>query len=297
MYLFPETNLSSPPLLPGQPNDPRFRVHETLLEQGSGRVNEDSLAIAETLSVVCDGATSLHSAQSKTAEMIGSGGQEAARITSSVFADAPKRDLLESVCRANELIRETMIDRGVDLLQRQQLWSTSFAAVQINGDSINWCQTGDCMIFLVLDDGSGHILTELPGQDRDVLKHWQQIGASAREPIHQALAREIGAVRRMMNREFGVLNGEKEALDFVSYGTLSDDRIAEVLLFSDGLFPPSATPDNPFDAELFLRLYESGGLTNVRDHVRSLQSTDPGCYRYPRFKRFDDISGIALKRY
>ena len=297
MYLFPETDLNSPPIQPGQPNDPHFRVHETLLEQGSGRVNEDSLAITEMLSVVCDGATSLHSAQSNTAEKFGSGGQQAARITSSAFAEAPERDLLESARRANEFIRESMIDRGVDLLQRQQLWSTSFAAVQINGDSINWCQTGDCMIFLVLDDGSGHILTELPGQDREVLKLWQQIGASSTESIHQALAGEIGAVRRLMNREFGVLNGEQEALDFVSHGTIRNDRIAEVLLFSDGLFPPSTNPENPFDAELFIRLYERGGLTKVRDHVRSLQSTDPGCYRYPRFKRFDDISGIALKRY
>ena len=296
MYLFPETTLNSSTSASVEQCDPRFQVRETLLEQGSGQVNEDMLAAANRLSIVCDGATSLHIAQRPPAELPASGGQEAAKITASVFSGAPERNLLDSARRANELIREAMINRGVDLLQREQLWSTSFSAVQVNEDSITWCQTGDCMILLIHGDGSAHLLTNLPGQDREVLKTWQQIGASSSGTIHQTLAGEIATVRRMMNRKFGVLNGEDEALDFVSSGTIVDDRISDVLLFSDGLFPPSTNPDNLFDAERFVQLYKSGGLKNIRNHVRSLQNDDPGCYRYPRFKMYDDISGVALKR-
>ena len=296
MYLSPENILNSSALPPAEKPDPRFLVNETLLEQGSGPVNEDMLATVNRLSIVCDGATTLHSAQRQSAAQPTSGGQKAAGITASVFSGDPERNLLDSARRANELIREAMIDEGLDLRERQQLWSTSFAAVQVNEDSIAWCQTGDCMILLIHRDGGGQLLTELPGQDREVLKTWQQIGARSSGTIQQNLAAEIAAVRGRMNREFGVLNGENEALKFVSSGTVEAEQISDVLLFSDGLFPPSTSPDNLFDADLFVQLYKNGGLKHIRNHVRSLQKDDPGCYRYPRFKMYDDISGVALKR-
>ena len=296
MYLSPDNILNSSASPPAEKPDPRFLVNEALLEQGSGPVNEDMLATVNRLSIVCDGATTLHSAQRQSAAQPTSGGQKAAGITASVFSGDPERNLLDSARRANELIRKAMIDEGLDLLEREQLWSTSFAAVQVNEDSIAWCQTGDCMILLIHRDGGAQLLTELPGQDREVLKTWQQIGARSSGTIQQNLAAEIAAVRGRMNKEFGVLNGENEALKFVSSGTVEADQISDVLLFSDGLFPPSTSPDNLFDAELFVQLYKSGGLKHIRNHVRSLQKDDPGCYRYPRFKMYDDISGVALKR-
>ncbi len=296
MYLFPENTLNSPPSPSPEQPDPGFLVNETILEQGSGPVNEDMLAAVNRLSIVCDGATTLYSAQRQSAAQLTSGGQKAAGITASVFSAEPERNLLDSARRANELIREAMIDTGLELVKREQLWSTSFAAVQVNDDSIAWCQTGDCMILLIHRDGGGQLLTELPGQDREVLKTWQQIGARSSGTIQQNLAGEIAAVRGKMNREFGVLNGENEALEFVSSGSVEADKVSDVLLFSDGLFPPSINPDNLFDLELFVQLYKCGGLRQVRNHVRSLQKDDPGCYRYPRFKMYDDISGVALKR-
>lgn len=296
MYLSPDNILNSSASPPAEKPDPRFLVNETLLEQGSGPVNEDMLATVNRLSIVCDGATTLHSAQRQSAAQPTSGGQKAAGITASVFSGDPERNLLDSARRANELIRKAMIEKGLDLLEREQLWSTSFAAVQVNEDSIAWCQTGDCMILLIHRDGGAQLLTELPGQDREVLKTWQQIGARSSGTIQQNLAAEIAAVRGKMNKEFGVLNGENEALKFVSSGTVEADQISDVLLFSDGLFPPSTSPDNLFDAERFVQLYKRGGLKHIRNHVRSLQKDDPGCYRYPRFKMYDDISGVALKR-
>lgn len=296
MYLSPDNILNSSASPPAEKPDPRFLVNEALLEQGSGPVNEDMLATVNRLSIVCDGATTLHSAQRQSAAQPTSGGQKAAGITASVFSGDPERNLLDSARRANELIRKAMIEEGLDLLEREQLWSTSFAAVQVNEDSIAWCQTGDCMILLIHRDGGAQLLTELPGQDREVLKTWQQIGARSSGTIQQNLAAEIAAVRGKMNKEFGVLNGENEALKFVSSGTVEADQISDVLLFSDGLFPPSTSPDNLFDAELFVQLYKNGGLKHIRNHVRSLQKDDPGCYRYPRFKMYDDISGVALKR-
>lgn len=296
MYLFPDTIADVlSPAFRGR-HDRGYQVCETLLEQGSGPVNEDMLATVGPLSIVCDGATSLNGTRHKLDGRSAWGGQKAALITASVFSAAPERGLVDSARRANQLIREAMIDHGMNLDDREQLWSTSFAAVQVDGDALHWCQSGDCMILLVYQDDRVCQLTHPPGQDREVLKRWQQIGAHSDTAIHQALAAEIADVRRRMNREFGVLNGEAEALDFISSGTIKDDRIKDIVLFSDGLFPPSSCPDELFDAPLFVQLYRSGGLETIRQHVRALQSTDPGCYRYPRFKMFDDISGIALRK-
>jgi hypothetical protein len=63
MYLSPENILNSSALPPAEKPDPRFLVNEALLEQGSGPVNEDMLATVNRLSIVCDGATTLYSAQ------------------------------------------------------------------------------------------------------------------------------------------------------------------------------------------------------------------------------------------
>ena len=295
MYFVPHTAETTLDVPPGEAHDPHYRVVETLCEQGSGSINEDALAVADGLSIVCDGATSL----AGTTYLNGgglSGGKQAAAITSTLFSEHPGQDLLVSAHAANSMIKRAMIDYQVDLHDRTQLWSTSFAAVQVKGRLISWCQTGDCVILLVYEDGTSRRLTGLPGQDGEILKKWQRIGARTEGTIHQVMAKEIMAVRHTMNRNFGVLNGESEALDFLASGTVVDERIAHLLLFSDGLFPPSENPDNGFEEARFVDLYLDGGLQQVRDHVRMLQRQDPGCYRYPRFKKYDDISAIALRR-
>lgn len=289
------------PTPPGNGAAGPFAVHETLLEQGSGAINEDALSATSRLSVVCDGATSLARSGSSSAGAPicngSSGGQQAAAITAAVFADNPDQDLRVSARTANTMIREAMIRERLDMHQREQLWSTSFAAVQIEARSINWCQIGDCAVIAVYTDGTSRLLTGVPNQDKDVLRRWQRIGPEAGCPIHQELAADIRAVRKSMNRSFGSLNGEPEALDFLSYGCLQDDgRISDMLLFSDGLFPPASDPEVPLDARRLVKLYRNGGIENVRNHIRQLQRTDPSCCTYPRFKKFDDISAIALRR-
>lgn len=274
---------------------PRYRVAETLLEKGSGPLIEDELAFNDTTCVVCDGATSLQQAAEQCLPGT-SGGQRAARIGAAAFTAATGSSLRESARRANLQIRAQMAQAGVDLGCREQLWSTSLAAVQIHGHRMDWCQIGDCVILLIFDDGSSRLLSRLPAQDEQVLKTWQAIGADAHGSIHQELAGEIAAVRRQTNRLFGSLNGEDEALDFLARGSLEDERISDILLFTDGLFPPNPDPAMPLDQDKLVRLYRSAGLGEVRDYIRRVQCDDPRCLRYPRFKMFDDIGAIALRR-
>ena len=114
--------------------------------------------------------------------------------------------------------------------------------------------------------------------------------------IHDELADEIRAVRMNMNRTYGVLNGEHEALSFLNSGAESLEGISDILLFSDGLMLPAKNPAGSFDLEKFTDLYSLTGVSGIRNYIRSLQRDDPRCYEYPRFKQYDDISAISLKR-
>ena len=271
---------------------PAFFVQETVIEQGSGDVNEDTLSVDNDLYIVCDGATAIthdpHSA-------LTSGGRQAAVITAAAFCR--NHGSLEHMAgKANNGIYRAMALSGVDMNDRESLWSTSFAALRFTGNYIEWAQSGDCMIVLVSGDGSHEMITEQPGQDIATLQRWKEIGPNSTGTIHQVLAREIAAVRRGMNRDYGVLNGEAEALDFVRYGVEDVSTVTDILLFSDGLCLPSERPEHPVDIGGMVELYRRVGLDGLKNHIRRLQRSDARCCRYPRFKMFDDVSGIALRR-
>lgn len=288
MYVHP--NQSSLPVNFQSPGP--FRLHETVLEQGSGSDNEDTLSVENELYIVCDGATTISGAQTDGSV---SGGRQAAEITADVFSR--NRGSLESLAeQANNQIFQAMSESSAALEDREALWSTSFAALRFNGEHIEWAQSGDCMILLIHQDGSSELITEQTGHDTPTLQRWKEIGPFENDTIHQVLASEIGQVRRGMNRDYGVLNGEQEALDFVNYGVKKVDSVTDIILFSDGLWLPSELPEKPLDPDTMAALYARVGLNGIKKHIRSIQRKDPRCYRYPRFKMFDDVSGIALKR-
>jgi serine/threonine protein phosphatase PrpC len=288
MYISPDTILA-----PKLGEQFEFGLQESLLERGSGPLNEDALAIGRDVCIVCDGATSL--ASSPAPESL-SGGRYAANLTIDAFIDSTGLTLEERACLANKKIAEGMSACGIDQADRARLWSTSFAAVQVSGHTLHWCQSGDCTILLLYRDGSSRRVTPLPGQDSEVLARWQQLGGAKETTIHQLLGEQIAAVRRKMNRTFGSLNGEPEAMEFLACGTEDIEPVAEIILFTDGLFPPSPDPHSPFDENKFISLYRSGGLRGVREVIRNIQRGDPGCFRYPRFKLHDDIAAVSLRQ-
>jgi len=269
-----------------------FKLREVLLEQGSGEVNEDVLSVENDLYIVCDGATSI----GKVPELpVASGGQQAAAIVAEVFSEND-RSLEEMARRSNRRIHEAMGQWSVDPDDRTALWSTSFAAVRFDGDYLEWAQSGDCLILLVKQDGTGELLVDPPGHDTGTLKKWKEIGPDVKGSIHDVLAMEIAEVRRAMNRDYGVLNGEASALDFVKYGLHELSSVKDILLFSDGLWLPTESPEEPLDTAAIIALHDHVGLSGIKDRIRTIQERDPRCCRYPRFKKFDDISAIALQR-
>ncbi len=268
-------------------NRPEVR---SLLEKGSGEFNEDVLLEDGNLLGVFDGATSLDKRRFQEGL---TGGLLAARTAAQSFQDS--RCSLDQLAKeANQNIQNEQLNESIGLDERHKLWSTSFAVVHLSGNRLEYCQTGDALILLVLKDGSYKVLTPDIDIDRDTLQLWKEMQGAPDALIHEVLAEQIQKVRLEMNISYGVLNGEPEALDFIRHGYEDLTNVSDILLFTDGLQLPRENPLEEQDWQSFVKLYRRGGLQAVRDHVRHLQQQDPACRKYPRFKLHDDIAALAI---
>ncbi len=285
MFLSPE-QLSFPSSL--AVTTPRI---STLLEKGSGTINEDVILRGKNGTYgVFDGATSL--VQTRYTDGL-TGGLLAAQICAQTFGELSE-DLSACACQANARIKAEAVATGVNFKCKEELWSTSAAVIRLEDDSFSWCQLGDSHILAVYWDNSYRLLSVDPGHDRETLLAWKRQAATAPGTIMEVMAEEILHVRRGMNINYGVLNGEPEALHFLHCGKESLQGVRNIVIFSDGLLPPRENPAAPIDLDAIVSLYMQGGLTGIREYVRSTELTDIGCRIYPRFKTHDDISAVAL---
>jgi len=100
--------------------------------------------------------------------------------------------------------------------------------------------------------------------------------------------------RRETNIDYGMLNGEKEAINFVENGSTPRKNLKYILIFSDGMLIPKKDPYKPEDFRTTVKLFYEGGLKKIKDYIRQLEDSDPGCSQYVRFKQHDDLTAIAI---
>jgi serine/threonine protein phosphatase PrpC len=261
-----------------------------IYEQGAGRLNEDALSLNGSLFGVFDGATSLNKHKFENGF---TGGFIASTTAKEVFAE--NNDTLTNLAiKANDAIKQKMIRNLVDITDKESLWSTSAAVVKIDGNEIEWLQIGDSLVMLIYKDGSFKIPVKQYDHDSETLMMWKSMAHKTSDHIFQALNHQIKKVRSAMNVDYGVLNGEKEFSDFINSGKENLSDVSHVLLFTDGLFIPSENPAEKNDFKTFVDLFHQGGLTEIRDHVRTIEQSDPECRLYPRFKPHDDIAAVSL---
>lgn len=263
---------------------------DSLFEHGSGVLNEDYLVVEDTLYGVFDGATSL---TPETYEHGRTGGFLASSLAGEEFRKNCGA-LDELAQRANEAIWRGMTERNVDVGDKRNLWSASAAVVRIQDGVMEWAQIGDCRIVCVQDTGEFSFVCECPDQDVETLSMWKDVGQSTDAPIGVAMHEQIAKVRSRMNLDYGVFNGEPEALEFLQSGMRDLSDVSQVLLFTDGLLLPNEHPWEDRDFGEQVDLFRSSGLKGLRDRIRSIETTDMGCRLYPRFKTHDDIAAIAI---
>lgn len=264
---------------------------ETILEKGSARLNEDTLVAQGNIFGVFDGATSLN----KTVfEKEKTGGFIASSAARSVFATNhfPLKALAHT---ANQSIYRHMVRHGVDLTRKENLWSTSAAVVRIQGNTLEWVQTGDAQIILIYQDDTHEVLVDREDHDYDTLCLWPARNKAGSSGTDTRIFEQIRKKRAEMNLTYGVLNGEPHAMDFLNHGRKSLDQVNTVLLFTDGLSIPSEKPAKKKNFTPLVTLYRDLGLAGLKHRIRQIERTDPECRRFPRFKTHDDIAAIAVQ--
>ncbi|MFH2045505.1 MAG: protein phosphatase 2C domain-containing protein [Pseudomonadota bacterium] len=264
---------------------------EYILSKGSGTINEDTLVMETDLYGVFDGATSLDKAIFSGRR---TGGIIASSTASSVFSKnhCPLLDLAKE---ANNSILYEMKSHGVNLLARENLWSTSAAVVRIKDKRMEWIQTGDSFIILIYTDNSYKVLTKREDHDFETLSIWKKISENSLLLIHETLKDQIQKTRCSMNRSYGVLNGEKEAEVFLKSGIESLKNVKEILIFTDGLDIPAQTPVKEKNFDILVERFLCLGLKGLKEHIREIEKKDPRCIKYPRFKCHDDIAAICIR--
>lgn len=259
-------------------------------EKGSGNLNEDVFLIKDNLFGVFDGATSL---DGRVYSRGLTGGYFASNLASKVFSKN-EGSLLNLSFNANNKIKSSMIDKGVDLEKKESLWSTGAAVVRIEGDTISWVQAGDCIIVLIYDDGSWKMPFRGINHDYETLSLWKNCAKNDEADIRDRVFEKIVSVRREMNKTYGVFNGEPSFINFLNWGNEKLKGLKDILIFTDGLFLPEETPKKDFEFGDLIDIYFDNGLQGIKNHVRDLEKQDPDCRKYPRFKTHDDIAAISI---
>jgi len=262
---------------------------EHIHEKGSSNINEDTLLIQDNLFGVFDGATSVDKWQNEQGE---TGGFLAANIAKEAFAknDAPLAVLCQ---RANNAIQKMMEQNNIDLTKKINRWSTSAAIIHLNKESFDWVQIGDSLILVIYNNGSYKLLVTDYDHDEEMMIQWKELADKKIKDIFQQIPGLL-SLREAMNVMYGILNGEIEMQKFLNKGTESLKDVQHIILFTDGLFIPKEDPRADDDFDMFVKLFLEGGFTKIRDHIRKMEETDPDCWKYPRYKQYDDIAAISI---
>lgn len=284
---------------------------ETVSLQGTAQWNEDALVINERLQLygVLDGATSVHPYRGPNNE---TGGYLASRLIRQYFhsleTDDAVRDSLKSlVVEANAKLRDQMLEAGIDVFDKQSLWTCALALVRISGNYIDYAQVGDCMIVAAYKDGTIRAVSRdqvapVDFKMKRVLEDGIRQGITAKEELWARIKPMILHNKTRMNtlEGYSVMSGEPELADFIEYGRINRIGLQSLLLVTDGLFPPAA--DNPERetgmhnavADMTARVTEMT-LSGYAEWLLQLERDDAACIRYPRFKVSDDKTGIWIQ--
>ncbi|WP_282937884.1 protein phosphatase 2C domain-containing protein [Paenibacillus sp. RC67] len=283
---------------------------ETISLQGTTEWNEDALVYHERLHLygVLDGATSMHPYRGPNKE---TGGYLASRLIQSYLESLEEKDIPEDslkplVLQANALLRRTMLEAGIDVINKASLWTSGLALVRVQDSYIDFAQVGDCMITALYKDGSVRTLSRdqvahIDFISKSILEEGIRQGITKREQLVELARPVILGNKAKMNTPDGysVLSGEPELADFIEYGRINRIQLKALLLVTDGLFPqaaPEAKANKTYDAmgDLTLQIADQS-LAGYADKLILLEREDKDCLRYPRFKVSDDKTGIWIQ--
>ncbi|HNZ86289.1 MAG TPA: protein phosphatase 2C domain-containing protein [bacterium] len=265
---------------------------EYIHESGDENINEDSFVIGKNIFGVFDGATSMTQFKNKKGY---TGAYIASNICKKVFKNE-KSSLYKLAITANREIRDQMERNKIDISKKENLWSTTIAVIKIDKkrNKFEWLQLGDSLIMVIYKDDTYKLMVNDYDHDIETLVMYKKLADKKIKNIRQVLDKQLLKTRRLANKTYGVLNGEVVVNKFFKKGVEKLDNIKNILLFTDGLILPKKDPKKLDDFDTFIKLYLSGGFKKIKDYIKQIQASDPNCWKYPRLKQCDDMTGISV---
>jgi serine/threonine protein phosphatase PrpC len=274
---------------------------ETCSIKGSRALNEDALVVNNESNVfsVIDGATSVTPYKNSKGE---TGGFIAANLLASYLQNVDTNSSLEHcVLNANEALNKLMVESGVTINKKTNLWSAAFVAVRISETKLDYVQAGDCMLFVKYKDGQIRPLTHdhvcrFDAITLQKLLEGKRLGYRDSEELFQYVLPTVRENKKNANEVDGysVLNGERNLVNFLEKGTINLADAERIYMISDGLFYPSMDVDSKTEWKDIVSKIDHMGLVNYAKHIIELEESDPKCQKYPRLKKSDDKTGIVI---
>jgi serine/threonine protein phosphatase PrpC len=265
-----------------------LEIEKIQLKSDRKRICEDYLIADDKTGMfaVLDGATPL-------CDFVDEGGRNGAVLASRIVGDDLKTignaSLSSKISEANRLLLDEMKKYNIDLLKKEERWSTCLAMVRFHEKEIHFAQIGDCMIFATTRTGEFLVLTtdlvfgisKRAKQQRE--KERLEGKTIPNEDYYKIRKNSLTYNRYMANKEngYGVLNGDPAADHFLSTGVLPIEEYRDLLLISDGLFPKDRNWDRMF--------------SQIKKHGLDKYASDLIEYENSNNLAQDDKTGIFIK--
>lgn len=263
---------------------------EYIHEKGSMKLNEDQLVVSEPLFAVFDGATGFDGFTDKQ-------GRTGALLASTAAAGIFKKDdkpFTELVPDANRAVEKEMRRHGIENPTVENLWMTTAISIRVQERSFDWAHIGDGNILVIHGDSLYTLLAGDVDHDRELFLKWLTLPGRSKKVFWEEMYEELIQLRRQANVSYGMLDGRQTAMAFVQSGTENLDKVRNIILFTDGLMIPKEDPRKDDDVDLFIQLFNGGGLKKIYEYTRSREREDSHLLQYPRAKQHDDATAIAI---
>ena len=211
-------------------------------------------------------------------------------------AQDPALAVEQRLCRAvDEVAEECIAQAGVDPRTTNLTPSASLLLVEERGDLLEFYALGDCSAVVYFRDGRQPVQFRDDRVDRfddTVIAAMKEMAEATGMDILATTKTEkirgmLAANRSRMNTPEGywILAFCKEAFSHLRKWTVPKQEVCQVLMFSDG-----------FDwmAQDFLAQPPKESISVLCQRLRTMETADKDCNRYPRFHTHDDACGALL---
>lgn len=254
--------------------------------------SEDNFFTGENTFWVFDWASSLVPYKSPKWHTGGFLASEIAKNTLAEFGNIKNPQEIISII--NLRIRSAMEHAGIDYQNKHNSWCTTAAIVQLKNNILSYAQITDAMIIVIYKNWTHSILWEDSNHDEPTLTEWKKLGDLTQIEKRKKVDWLIRKVRNTQNIDYWVLSWEEWYEKFLNTWEIEIENIAHVLLFTDGLIPPTLDPKDKPNYNTFVKKFLSWWISATHDWLFGLEESDPECIKYPRFKKHDDAAIISI---